>query len=118
MDECRLCRKFRRCEDAAKGEACTLYIDRNETRVCWYCGKPYNITEHHMIHGTSNRKHSERLGLVIDLCSDCHTGRNKHSAHNSPKWNLTYKQMAQRAFEGRGHTREEFISIFGKSYID
>ena len=118
MNECRSCRKYTRCEDRKLGKQCKLYIDKNEARVCWHCGRMYGIEEHHMIHGTSNRKHSERLGLVIDLCSECHTGRNRHSAHNSPEWNLKYKQMAQRCFEGRGHSREEFMSIFGRNFLE
>ena len=116
MNECKSCRKCNSCEDSKNGKRCLLYIDKNDVRVCWYCGTTYNIEEHHLVHGTSNRKNSERLGLKIDLCADCHRGRNKHSAHNSTVWNLKYKQMAQRCFEGRGHTREEFIEIFGKSY--
>lgn len=76
------------------------------------------VEEHHLVHGSSNRKHSERLGLVIDLCSECHTGRNRYSAHNSPEMNLKYKRMAQRCFEGRGHSREEFMEIFGRNYLD
>ena len=118
MNGCKNCRKYTRCEDSKVGKRCTLYIDRNEERACWFCGTIRNITEHHLVHGTSNRRNSERLGLVIDLCADCHMGRNKHSAHNSSEWNRKYKQMAQRAYEGRGHTRKEFVDVFGKSYLD
>ena len=117
MDECKGCRKYRRCEDSKHGKRCILYIDRDEDRVCFYCGRMYMVEEHHLVHGSSNRKHSERLGLVIDLCSECHTGRNKHSAHGS-EWNLKYKKLAQRCYEDRGHTREEFMSIFGRNYLD
>ena len=118
MNECKNCRKFRRCEDSKNGKRCTLYIDRNEDRVCWYCGSTYAIEEHHLVHGTANRKHSERLGLVIDLCANCHRNSYRHSAHGNPEFDRKYKQMGQRCFEGRGHAREEFISIFGQSYID
>lgn len=118
MNKCRSCRKYKRCEDAKTGKICSLYIDKDEVRLCWYCGTYGAITEHHMVHGTSNRKHSERFGLVIDLCPDCHTGRNSHSAHNSPEWNRKYKEMAQKCFEDRGHSREEFIQVFGKNYLD
>ena len=40
-----------------------------------------------------------------------------YGVHNDAKLDLEIKQMAQREFE-KTHTREEFMKIFGKNYLD
>lgn len=38
---------------------------------CYLCGRPAECV-HHMLPG-AKRKASDRLGLVVPLCNDCHT---------------------------------------------
>ena len=65
-----------------------------------------------MIFGTSNRKNSEKYGLKVWLCRDhhCHVHMNREAAINLIK-------IAQSKFE-ETHTREEFMAIFGKNWLD
>lgn len=78
---------------------------------CFLCGAPkQNI--HHCIHGYANRKHSDRLGLVIPVCFPCH-----QAIHHDRKLDLRVIQNAQRVFENKIGTRKEFMEIFGKNYL-
>lgn len=62
--------------------------------------------------GTSNRKNSEKYGLKVWLCHFHHRGvhMNRDSA-------LELIRIAQSKFE-ETHTREEFMAIFGKNWLD
>lgn len=64
-----------------------------------------------MIHGTSNRKNSEKYGLKVWLCHNHH-----HHVHMNREVDLGLIQQAQILFE-ETHTREEFRAIFGKSWL-
>lgn len=86
-------------------------ILQNE-RKCYICGKQEQLDCHHCLSGTSNRKHSERLGLKIYLCPECHS-----KLHDNGRFENEVKQLAQRKFEEVYGTREDFIKIFGKSYM-
>lgn len=61
----------------------------------------------HEVYGGSNRKRSIENGLVVPLCREC------HEDYEILEW---LKRFVQLEFE-RTHTREEFIQIFGKSYL-
>ena len=52
----------------------------------------------------------------IPLCHEHHTG-GKQSAHLNARYDLMYKKMAQKAFEEKIGTREEFIKAFGKQWL-
>ena len=62
--------------------------------------------------GTSNRKNSEKYGLKVWLCHFHH-----HEVHMNRDTALELIQMAQSKFE-ETHTREEFMAIFGKNWLD
>lgn len=81
------------------------------TKECFICGAVAPLHEHHCIHGTSNRKNSERTGLKVWLCAAHH-----EQVHKDNALDLQIKQYAQRVYE-MTHTREEFRQIFGKSYL-
>ena len=87
---------------------------------CYLCGRNasadyYGLDEHHCLHGTANRKLSEKYGLKVYLCHDrCHL----NGVHKSAEIDKKLKAEAQRiAMEHYGWSVEEFIKIFGKSYI-
>ena len=71
--------------------------------------------EDHHIFGGSNRKNSERYGLVIPLQHHIHN-EPPFGAHHNAALDLQIKQFAQRKFE-ETHTREEFMLIFGRNYL-
>ena len=101
--------------------------------TCYICGcflDTWNRHEHHIFYGSANRKISEREGLKVFLCKECHT-QGKHAVHRRP--NKGYDEMlrkdAQTLWEERyinAHpyeenaketAREAFIALFGRSYL-
>ena len=94
---------------------------------CYLCGRyisAYARHEHHIFHGTANRKISEREGLKVWLCPYCHEALHDHNEKD-----LELMQDAQRVWEANyiktypyeNHAeqvaREAFRKLFGKSYI-
>lgn len=89
-------------------------IIQSEKR-CLICGTTYKIERHHCLHGTANRKLAEEHGLTVWLCPYHHRD-NEHGVHGNKSMDLMLKQLAQRTFE-QSHTRDEFVSIFGRNYL-
>lgn len=91
--------------------------------TCYLCmklhrfyGKHGNTEEHHVIHGTANRKLSEKYGLKVYLCLNHHR-EGKEAVHRNRENDLLLKKDAQRAFEKK-YSRKDFREIFGINYID
>ena len=84
-------------------------------KQCYVCGTTYNLHDHHIIFGTANRRNSERFGLKVWLCQEHHTGN--AGVHFNRDFDLALKKLAQRKFEAEYGARNEFRSIFGKSYL-
>lgn len=82
--------------------------------VCVVCGSPY-ICHHHIFGGVYRRKVSDRYGYIIPLCVEHHTGQN--GIHRQRKLDEYWKVRAQEHFEQNIGTRQDFIRIFGKSWI-
>ena len=85
-----------------------------DQKECLICGTTYGLERHHIFGGTSNRKNSEKYGLVCYLCADHHRGPS--GVHQFRALDLAVKQRAQADFE-ETHTRDEFVRIFGKSWL-
>jgi hypothetical protein len=85
-------------------------------KQCLVCGTTYNLHSHHIFGGTSNRKQSEKYGLKVWLCAYHHNMSNE-GVHFNKHLDNHLKQMGQRHFETRYGNREEFIKVFGKSYL-
>lgn len=81
---------------------------------CELCGSQAHHTHH--VFGASNKKNSEKYGLLARLCIYCHTGSNK-AVHHCRDTDLRLKRKYQAKFE-ETHTREEFISMFGRNYLE
>lgn len=73
-------------------------------------------TQEHHIFGGPNRDHSEEAGLKVYLCLEHHTA-GKFAVHRCKDTRRLLERIAQREFE-EDHTREEFMEIFGKNYLD
>lgn len=87
---------------------------------CWLCGRNGNgdpLERHHIFAG-SNRKKSEKYGLVVLLCGErCHRN-GKNAAHKSKDTMQTLHEYGQRkAMEENGWSVDDFRREFGKSYI-
>lgn len=83
-----------------------------DAEECFFCHTTQALELHHCIHGVANRKIADREGLTVNLCHTCHT-----KVHDSDRaMDLVLIQYAQRKYE-ETHTREEFRSLFGKSWL-
>ena len=85
-----------------------------EEQRCYLCGAVVGLERHHVFAGVANRGISERFGLWVWLCHNCHTGKN--GAQYDKAKNLRLKHDAQEAFE-RFHTRAEWMALIRKNYL-
>lgn len=81
---------------------------------CFRCGTSQNIQIHHCIHGTSNRKNSDKYGLIVPLCIYHHTGSND-AVHLNADFDRRLKAYAQTKFEEM-YPELSFKEIFGKNF--
>ena len=89
----------------------SILQDEKKCLVCWTVN---NLHKHHVF-GASNRKHSERYGLTVYLCGRHHNMSNE-GVHFNKVLDQKIKEMAQTKFE-ETHTREDFMRIFGRSWL-
>ena len=80
--------------------------------MCCNCGSMSNMTKHEVFEG-KNRKNSMIYGFVIPLCLRCH-----RLLQNDTEFNNKWKKDSQKYFEKYIGTREDFISIFRRNYLD
>ena len=85
-------------------------------KECLVCHQTYNLHCHHVFYGTSNRKNSEKHGLKVWLCPR-HHNMSDCGVHFNKQLDLKLKRMAQKKFE-ETNTREDFMRIFGRNYLD
>lgn len=83
---------------------------------CYLCGKTANLECHHVF-GGANRKASDRYGLTVRLCHECHN-EPPHGVHHSAKNQKKLQRRVQRiAMRHYGWDVIEFRTIFGKNYL-
>lgn len=81
--------------------------DLIKSGICEYCGNYSKRLDPHEIFGGSNRKRSIKHKFIKLICQKCHSNEE------------IIKQLrinTQKEYE-KNHTREEFITLIGKSYI-
>lgn len=92
-----------------------------EERKCWLCGRNGNADplDRHHIFGGSNRKKSEKYGLVVMLCHHrCHL-YGKAAVHRSQETAQILHKYGQRmAMRDNDWTIDDFRLEFGKNYLD
>ena len=81
---------------------------------CYFTGSA--PVERHHIFGGNNRKNSEKYGFVIPLRPDLHPN-GVHAGNDASQIDINLKHMAQRHFEAYYGKRDDFIRIFGKSWL-
>lgn len=83
---------------------------------CYFTDTPY-CHRHHIFYG-SRRDLSETYNFIIPLAHYLHENY-PGSVHDNPNHglDLELKQMAQAYFEEHHGTREEFINVFGRSWL-
>ena len=95
-------------------------ILQDDTTHCFLCGMNSNLEplDLHHVFNKSEKKKSEKYGLLVYLHhSKCHIF-GKNSVHQNNELNNKLKAIAQRkAMERYGWTVDEFRAIFGKNYL-
>ena len=91
-------------------------IIQDDMDSCYFCGATRYLEKHHVF-GGALRKKSERLGLTVRLCHNCHNEPPGGVHHNAVQM-LILHRTGQRAAQARyGWRIEDFIREFGKNYI-
>ena len=89
----------------------------SDDKFCIICGTRLNIHRHHIYEGSGRRKLSEKYGCWCYLCAKHHNMSNE-GIHFNKKLDLKVKQKCQEVWESQFGNREDFIKVFGKSYLD
>ena len=79
---------------------------------CYLCGCYGALDEHH-IFGGSCRSASDRNGLVVHLCRECHS----YLHDKGGGWMEYLHKKGQMIYEQKIGTRSEFIRDFIRSYL-
>ena len=81
--------------------------------ICFICGRCADVHRHHLIGGTANRRISDRYGLIVNLCLECH-----EQAHRDAELADKLHRYAERKWlDENGGTIEDFIQLFGRNYL-
>ena len=88
-----------------------------DEKVCYITGQTNNLHLHHIFRGV-NRKISDKYGFVVYLAPWLHN-QSDEGVHgkNGRELDLMLKRHAQMKFE-ETHSREEFMAIIGRNYLD
>lgn len=85
-------------------------------KECYFSTRTDNLHKHHVF-GGARRKLSEQYGLWVWLTAELHNMSDR-GVHFNKDLDLLLKRMAQvKAMNYYSWTVEEFIRIFGRSYI-
>jgi hypothetical protein len=85
-------------------------------KKCYITGATEGLHKHH-IFGSANRKLSEQYGLYVYLIPEYHNMSDK-GVHFNREFDLQLKREGQMKFEQLYGSREDFIRIFGRNYLD
>jgi len=83
-------------------------------KECYITRRTDELQRHHIFFG-SNRSKSKKCGCWVWLRPDWHTG--DYGPHHNRELDLLLKRACQKKFE-ETHTREDFVRIFGKNWLD
>ena len=84
-------------------------------KECFICKTTRNLHCHHLYGGNPNRRISEKYGMKIFLCQEHHTGKN--GVHFNRELDLKIKRIGQEVYENKFGSREDFMRLFGRSYL-
>ena len=86
-------------------------------KECYITGSTYNLHKHHIYAG-GRRQISEREGFWVYLRGDLHNQSNIGvHGKDGHQLDLALKRACQRAYE-ETHSREEFMALIGKNYLE
>lgn len=96
----------------AKLERNRYSVFSDNIEKCYLCPITTNLTWHEIYQGR-NRKNSMKHGFCLRMCLFCHEEKQEDADFND-----YWHRQAQLYFEEHIGSREEFISIFRKNYLD
>ena len=111
LTNCHTSKKIRqKTSKLAKLERSRFSLFTDDLEHCIICGVKKNHL--HEIFFGSNRKKSMQYGFVIPLCTEHHA-----EMHINKDWQEYWHVKGQEYWEEFIGSREEFIKVFGKSYL-
>lgn len=96
----------------AKLEKDRFSVFSNDKDICYLCGSTYNLTWHEIFRG-ANRRNSMKFGFCLRLCLNCHEEKQEDIIFND-----FWHRQAQLYFEEYIGSREEFLKIFRRNFLD
>ena len=96
----------------AKLEKDRFSVFSNAKDRCYLCGSSYNLTWHEIFRG-ANRRNSMKFGFCLRLCLNCHEEKQEDIIFND-----FWHRQAQLYFEEHIGSREEFLKIFRRNYLE
>ncbi len=85
---------------------------------CAGCGVEHYLSRHHVYFGRGQRDLSSKHGCIEFLCWNCHqSSTGIHGTHSDGKLDKELKKKHQIRLMENGISLDEFIKIFGRSYI-
>lgn len=89
-----------------------------DEKKCFFTGSTEELDCHHIYHGYGNRKVSDENGFWVWLRHDYHIADSTNETpHNNIETDLYLKRECQKKFE-ETHSREEFMELIGRNYLD
>lgn len=85
-------------------------------KECIVCKTTDSLHLHHIYFGVKNRKVSDKNGFTCYLCQMHHEGLFGVHGKFGHDLDMTLKKLCQEKYE-ETHTREDFVSKIGKSYL-
>lgn len=93
-----------------------MQVNKNQ---CYRCKRYIQTEEHHIFGGVANRPKSEKYGLKVYLCHDCHNRDKKHkSIHFDKEEMLKLHQEGQLIYmKYYNKTIDDFRKEFKINYL-
>lgn len=98
-----------------KNKECYLCRKQAEQAGCFGLFPTEGLEQHHIMHGTANRKISEKYGLKVWLCVRHHR-EGPEAVHTNRNIDLELIKDGQRKFEEL-YSHDEWMSAFMKNYL-
>ena len=94
-------------------------ILQGEEKKCYLTGyEGAGLDCHHIYFGTGNRRISDENGFWVWIRHDFHIADSENDTpHNNPEVDLMLKKECQKKYE-ETHSREAFMELVGRNYLD
>lgn len=105
------CAKIKKNPKIVKLERNRKSVFTTEKNKCMFCHSTYKLTWHEIYAG-KNRQNSMKYDFCLRMCLKCHQKSQEDTIFND-----FWHKMGQEYFEFNLGSREDFIRIFGRSYL-